>query len=350
MSVVNQALSQLVSKQGKTLDHIERADVAAVKSRSAWVWVVGGFGLSLAVGGWAVSQQASDVMSSVVLDTPMTSPMMSNAFYSPTQNIQIPEVALYRLAPVVEGSNTAVIPPEIQLASVAAPTPASKPVTLASTSAPSAPNEPAKAMVVEHVELTPQELSNKAVSRANKALDSNDFNRAVSAYSEALRYTPQNEQVRQQLAALYYGKGDVRKAFELLQRGVELNHDGETLRIALAKLLVKEGQNEAALSPLDYVPDAASVEYLSLRAALAQRNKYNDIALESYQLLTEKEINNGRWWLGLAIQQERAFMHNEAKTSYQVALTKVGLSAQSHAFIRERLQLLTRQEESQGAN
>lgn len=40
MSVVNQALSQLVSKQGKTLDHIERADVAAVKSRPAWVLVL----------------------------------------------------------------------------------------------------------------------------------------------------------------------------------------------------------------------------------------------------------------------------------------------------------------------
>lgn len=350
MSVMNQALSQLVSKQGKTLDHIERANVAAVKSRPAWVWVVGGFGLSIAVGGWAVSQQASDVMPNVVVDSPLASTTMSNAFYSPTQNIQTPEVAVYRLAPVVDELATPSSSPEVQLASVAAPVPASKPVTLTSTSASSAPTQPAKAMVVEHVELTPQELSSKAVSRANKALDSNDFNSAVSAYSEALRYTPQNEQVRQKLAALYYGKGDVRKAFELLQRGVELNHDGETLRIALAKLLVKEGQNEAALSPLDYVPDAVSVEYLSLRAALAQKNKFNDIALESYQLLTEKEVNNGRWWLGLAIQQERALMYDDAKASYQEALTKVGLSAQSHAFIRERLQLLTRQEESQGAN
>ena len=94
--------------------------------------------------------------------------------------------------------------------------------------------------------------------------------------------------MRQKLAALYYGKGDVRRAFDLLQSGIELNHNGETLRIALAKLLMKENQTEAALSPLSYLPQSPSVEYLSLRAALAQKSKFNDIALESYQLLHPK--------------------------------------------------------------
>jgi MSHA biogenesis protein MshN len=181
-------------------------------------------------------------------------------------------------------------------------------------------------------------------------LDSNDFESAVSAYTEALRYTPDDERVRQKLAALYYGKGDVRRAFDLLQSGIELNHNGETLRIALAKLLMKENQTEAALSPLSYLPQSPSVEYLSLRAALAQKSKFNDIALESYQLLTQKEANNGRWWLGLAIQQERAFQLSEAQQSYLQAQNKVGLSVQSQAFIRDRLNVLASLEETSNAN
>lgn len=188
------------------------------------------------------------------------------------------------------------------------------------------------------------------MARAGKALDSNDLQSAVSAYVEALRYMPENERARQKLAALYYGKGDVRRAFDLLQAGIELNHSGETLRLALAKLLMKENQTEAALSPLAYLPATASVEYLSLRAALAQKSKHNDIALESYQHLTQIDANNSRWWLGLAIQQERAFRLPEAKQSYQQALTKVGLSAQSQAFIRDRLSVLASLEDTKSAN
>ncbi|MGC9423254.1 tetratricopeptide repeat protein [Vibrio sp.] len=348
MSVINQALSQLVSKQSKTLGDIERVELPMAKTRPAWIWLVGGFALSLAVGGWAVSQQASDVMPNVLIDSSLASPQIANDFSSPTQHVPSLAVAVYRLAPTQEVADPPVTSPEMTLAAVTTATP--KPEPLTATSAVALPSKPEKNMLVEQVELTPQALSNQALTRANKALDSNDFNGAVKAYSEALRYTPRNEQVRQQLAALYYGKGDVRKAFELLQRGVELDYDGETLRIALAKLLVKEGQNEAALSPLDHVPDGASVEYLSLRAALAQKNKLNDIALDSYQRLTEKEATNGRWWLGLAIQQERALRYNEAQESYQMALKNVGLSTQSHAFIRQRLQLLMQQEVSQGEN
>lgn len=353
MSVINQALSQLVSNQGKTLGHIEKAEVAVVHSRPAWVWMLGGFGLSLAVGGWAVSQQENEVGTLVQSNSLLSSAMVTSELPSPTQNLQTSKVALYRLTPPTEPhslesmTESTSIQPQLALATKAPIK--DKPLLLASLSS-SASNKPETQMVVEQVELTPQQLANKAVLRANKALDSNDFNSAVSAYSEALRYAPQNEQVRQKLAALYYGKGDVRKAYDLLQRGIELNHDGETLRIALARLLLKEDQSEAALSPLSYVPASVSVEYLSLRAALAQKSKFNDIALESYQLLTEKDSSNGRWWLGLAIQQERAFMHIKAQESYRQALTKVGLSAQSHAFIRERLQLLAHQEESKSAS
>ena len=54
MSVINNALSELAKKESTT--SIEAAVVPKVKTRSPLVWVVGGFTLSLAMGGWAVSQ------------------------------------------------------------------------------------------------------------------------------------------------------------------------------------------------------------------------------------------------------------------------------------------------------
>ncbi|EKO3993024.1 MSHA biogenesis protein MshN [Vibrio fluvialis] len=364
MSEINKALSQLATKHHATLEHIQAADVPSVTKRPAWIWAMGGFGLSLAVGGWAVSQQAHVVAEPIQTSTSVPVIPLSVSQPSPTQKTHTSRVNLYHAdkeavtplmaePPLAERdvmtgavsqqvSDQKVVSPPVILASTVTAAPA--------TMAHSQADSESAQMSIEQVELTPQQLAEKAVARANKALDSNDFESAVSAYTEALRYTPDDERVRQKLAALYYGKGDVRRAFDLLQSGIELNHNGETLRIALAKLLMKENQTEAALSPLSYLPQSPSVEYLSLRAALAQKSKFNDIALESYQLLTQKEANNGRWWLGLAIQQERAFQLSEAKQSYLQAQNKVGLSVQSQAFIRDRLNVLASLEETSNAN
>ncbi|MBY7959323.1 MSHA biogenesis protein MshN [Vibrio fluvialis] len=359
MSEINKALSQLATKHHATLERIQAADVPSVTKRPAWIWAIGGFGLSLAVGGWAVSQQASVVAEPIQTSTSVSVIPVSASQPSPTQKTHTSRVNIYHadketVTPLIAESPLA--ERDVMTGAVSQQVSDQKAVSLASTvTAPAtmahsqAESESAQ-MSIEQVELTPQQLAEKAVARASKALDSNDFESAVSAYTEALRYTPDDERVRQKLAALYYGKGDVRRAFDLLQSGIELNHNGETLRIALAKLLMKENQTEAALSPLSYLPQSPSVEYLSLRAALAQKSKFNDIALESYQLLTQKEANNGRWWLGLAIQQERAFQLPEAKQSYLQAQNKVGLSVQSQAFIRDRLNVLASLEETSNAN
>ncbi|XAW89759.1 MSHA biogenesis protein MshN [Vibrio sp. CDRSL-10 TSBA] len=376
MSEINKALSQLAAKRGASLDQIEAARVAPVKTRPGWVWALGGCALSLALGGWAVSWQAPQ---SLPADEGQGKPVLIAAqqtdlapTVSPTRNTSPTAIEVYRPSRTIsdaprEKNTVQAAPSQPQAPSVTAPRSAPQHELAAPQHQPAAQgagrqstaDTPAQSvesgnrdahMMVEQVELTPQQLAQKALSRADKALDSNDFQDAVDAYSEALRYTPQDETVRQKLAALYYGKGDVRRAFDLLQNGIELNRQGERLRIALAKLLIKEQQPEAALSPLAFLPAAPSQEYLSLRAALAQKSKHNELALESYQLLTQKEPGNGRWWLGLAIQQERAFTLPEARASYQQALSKVGLSSQSQTFIRDRLAVIAAVEEDKRAN
>ncbi|MBE3665126.1 hypothetical protein BOO35_08440 [Vibrio navarrensis] len=62
--------------------------------------------------------------------------------------------------------------------------------------------------------------------------------------------------------------------------------------------------------------------------------------LESYQQLIQLDSDNARWWLGVAIQQERALQLKDAKVSYQMALQKMGISSQSQRFIQERLKVL----------
>ncbi|EHD7130427.1 tetratricopeptide repeat protein [Vibrio cholerae] len=383
MSVVNEALAKSAQRSHSRLSNIERIDVAKPKARPAWLWVMLGFGVSLAVGGWSISLQSVDTI-------PSSAEVVRPEVPSPTQKATQQSIALYQ-APV---NSEALVKNETLVQKETLPknetsvknavlakvesSPSSlkqtanrqreqtalgselnaEPVlNLADNSEPSFFEEEVSSlpssspvMIVEQVSLTPEQLAQKALQRAQKAMESNELQTAVSAYTEALRYTPHDEMARQKLAALYYGKGDGRKAFDLMQAGIERNPDGEVLRLALAKLLVKEKQEASALVPLAYLPSQPSIEYLSLRAALAQKTKQDEIARESYQQLTEKDPNNGRWWLGLAIQQERALQWPAAQHAYQQALNKVGLSSQSQAFIHQRLQLLASLEETQGAN
>ncbi|EKG0019297.1 tetratricopeptide repeat protein [Vibrio cholerae] len=383
MSVVNEALAKSAQRSHSRLSNIERIDVAKPKARPAWLWVMLGFGVSLAVGGWSISLQSVDTI-------PSSAEVVRPEVPSPTQKTTQQSIALYQ-APV---NSEALVKNETLVQKETLPkneTSVKNAVIAKVESSPSSLKQTANrqreqtalgselnaepvlnladnselsffeeevsslpssspVMIVEQVSLTPEQLAQKALQRAQKAMESNELQTAVSAYTEALRYTPHDEMARQKLAALYYGKGDGRKAFDLMQAGIERNPDGEVLRLALAKLLVKEKQEASALVPLAYLPSQPSIEYLSLRAALAQKTKQDEIARESYQQLTEKDPNNGRWWLGLAIQQERALQWPAAQHAYQQALNKVGLSSQSQAFIHQRLQLLASLEETQSAN
>ncbi|EAP92156.1 MSHA biogenesis protein MshN [Vibrio splendidus 12B01] len=383
MSVINNALSELAKKKSAT--SIEAAIVPKVKTRSPLVWVVAGFTLSLAMGGWAISQDPTvehsistrdaQVQVSVLESSGEMQDVVTQTLSSPTKklvtldltprsaestvaanNVQVkptttsstskartPDVTPKPLS-TAKASN-ADIPKPIYVASVAKKDPA--PISNEKESSDSSENSE---MLIEQVELTPEQLSVNAQGRAQKALDANDLTGALKGYTEALRYTPRNEEVRQKLAILYFGKGDTRKAYELYQSGIKLNINSEKLRLGLTKLLVKANQAEAALSPLIHLPPNPTQDYLAMRAALSQKSQQEDIALESYQKLVEVDSDNARWWLGLAIQQERQLDFSAAKESYQGALTRVGISSQSQNFVRDRLKIIKALEESGDAN
>lgn len=348
MSAINNALAKL-AKESPSKVTLTKADIAPVKQRPVLPWVVGSFALSLAVGGWAISQQAP--MSDRLETIEFASEQIEVA--SPTQKVTPNHSALYRTDRQDKPSQSAI---ETQKVSKKTPHPQQAPTVLlaqnkaTSNQASQVTQAQLGEVVIEQVDLTPQQLSDKAQQRAKKALDGNNLSEALNHYNEALRYTPADASVRKRLSALYYGKGEVRKAAEILQKGIALNPEDVDLRLALARMLMKEQQNGVALTVLSALPKSVSVEYLALRAALAQKEKQDEMALQSYQQLVAIEPDSARWWLGLAIQQERAFDLASAKSAYHQALTKLGLSSQSQQFIRDRLTLISSLEESSSEN
>ena len=390
MSVINNALSELAKKKSTT--SIEAAVVPKVRSRSPLVWIAAGFTLSLAMGGWAISQgpsvdrsistrdsQIQVALSDSSVDVQNTA---TQAILSPTKKLVTLDLVNHSVEKAATVNSVQTKAVSFDVADTAQTTQhktlqrqtALKPLNASKTNKPAIPKPVYVAsvtknnstpisseaegsdsaensgMLIEQVNLTHEQLSKNAQGRAQKALDANDLTGALKGYAEALRYTPQNEDVRQKLAILYFGKGDTRKAYELFQSGIKLNTNSEKLRLGLSKLLVKANQAEAALSPLVHLPPNPTQDYLAMRAALSQKSQQEEIALESYQKLVEIDSDNARWWLGLAIQQERQLDLTAAKQSYQGALTRVGISSQSQSFVRDRLNILTVLEESDDEN
>ncbi|MEH0688587.1 tetratricopeptide repeat protein [Vibrio cholerae] len=374
MSAINNALTQLTDKQSGANETMQRAVVAPVKQVRVLPWVVGSFFLSLAVGGFALSQQETAIsqmtnkQNAPLSDaTPAPSPTAkltssAQAVYVAPETKSAPSPQ-HASSPSRASSPTVVDKPPVEkpmlVANVATPVSVTEVQEesvsntshthsvggTASNSTASKGNESSGSMVVEHVELTPAQLAEKAQARGQKALESNNLKEALEHYHQALNYTPEDIEIRKRLAALYYGKGEVRKSVDMLQKGISLDKENNDLRIALATLLIKEQQNTAALTAVAYLPRQASVEYLSLRAALAQKQQQNALAKESYQALTEREPDSGRWWLGLAIAKERAFELDGAQQAYQQALSNLGLSSQSQQFARDRLAIIAQLQE-----
>lgn len=386
MSAINSALSKLAEQQGKANSLVDptlvRAKIEPVRSpRLMWAFL-GGFTLSLGVGAWAVTGSPPSIQTSLIQRNNMDGIVLpagsvttnlggnSNALSNTSKVINKSLTPIYVNDPVITQvavpSKVEVVPvhspstqdmPSSSVRVAIASTPSSiKPTddiakppvitkSIAATKIETKPSNQTSSMQIQEVELTHQQMADKAIDRAEKALDANDFEEAAQEYQHALRYVPEDEVSRRKLAALYYSNTNVRKSAETLEEGIRLDKNSNELRIALASIFLKEKQPAAALNTLGYIPNNVSNKYLAMRAALAQQLKSDDLALQSYQMLIKRDAENGRWWLGLGIQQERALDLQGAKESYTKALTMVGLSSQSQSFMRKRLAVLNNLEQ-----
>lgn len=411
MSVINKALSDMTEKKGSSAQPLEKVNVAPIKSSNKAVALLAGglvLGLSSGLFFWLNSAESELPSSSQVVEPAVMakqSPKPSSQPVTTTVSLSTPqelppesEPVLVKSAPrnveqvniesgITDGTelsdetfeqDIAVVSPEsphkskpaVQQPVVskpaapkveeAKPKPVPAKTAKVENPAPIVKNEPAQTtkqsvletgvMEVVQVELTPQQLADKASSRARKALDANDYGSAIKAYESALRYTPRDENIRKRVAALYYGRSDTRRAVRVLQQGIELDNDSQNLRLALVNILIKQNLPQAALGVIEHLPDNPEIDYLAARAGLAQQIKRQELALESYQLLTEKDGNNAKWWLGLAISQERSDQLDGAKVSYNKALNRVGLSNKTHDFIRSRLVVIQETKKVQNAD
>ena len=174
------------------------------------------------------------------------------------------------------------------------------------------------------------------------SLQNGDTPAAIKDLNELISLEPRNVSARKRLASLLFANGDPVRAAMLLHQGLQLNPEDSSMRLMQARLLFREKKNIQALALLKEHPRMviADDELLSFRAALAEKQSDYQTSHEDYSTLLQRQPNNARWILGLAISQDKQKMHEQAVSNYRKVKSSNQLSAQVLSFVDGRLAVL----------
>lgn len=206
---------------------------------------------------------------------------------------------------------------------------------------------PQPEMHVQEEKLSAGEIAALERRKYQTAMVKRDTDAAKQALQTVLANDPLDIRSRKQLAALYYGENALDSARDTLTEGVRLSPTNADLRLLAARVIQTQGQTSEALQLLKAIQPSArqNLDFYALRAALAQQIGDLTEAEHTYRALTLAEPSSGRWWLGLAITQEKqGEMSGISVASYRRALLDRTLSGASRHFAEQRIQKLTEQQ------
>ncbi|GAC29626.1 tetratricopeptide repeat protein [Brumicola pallidula] len=191
--------------------------------------------------------------------------------------------------------------------------------------------------------------SNKSASthrileqRIQLSLKNGDTATAIKDLNSLIALEPRNASARKRLASLEFAQGNPTRAAFLLDQGIKLIPNDSSMRLMQARLLFRENRNTQALTLLIEHPKnmIADDELLSFRAALAEKQKDYATSLQDYAVLLQRQPDNARWMLGLAISQDKQKMHEQAVLTYKKVKLSNQLSTQVVSFVDGRLAAL----------
>ncbi len=199
---------------------------------------------------------------------------------------------------------------------------------------------PPSKLKISRKQLSPGELAQQKIKRAEQALANNNIAKAESLFEDVLLIMPEHKSARKQLAALWFGRKAYTPALNLLSQGLAISPTDTEFRMMQARIYLQQNRTVKAfnvLNNLSQVNDVSDVEYQSIRASIAQQLNEFTAAAQAYKVLTDIEPSTGRWWLGLAVAHDSNSEFKQASFAYKEALTKMGLSDSAESFVRQRM-------------
>lgn len=190
--------------------------------------------------------------------------------------------------------------------------------------------------------LTREQQARQTFQQAVLLLGRGDESGAEQALLKTLAVEPAHLRARETLSALLLNTGRVSEAADGLREGLRLQPAATALAKLYARVLVDQGDSEAALAVLEQAPptQATDADYYALLAALYRAAGRHAQASQVYQQLLRGRPGVAAWWMGLALSEDAMGALPPALEAYRRAQRAGGLQAEVLAYVQSRIAAL----------
>ena len=228
-----------------------------------------------------------------------------------------------KAAPLVPGVRAAETPPE-------------------KTETPLRAAPPVRQSALPLKKISPQQQADAEYRKGLQVRQAGRVPEALTAFEASLKTNERHQQARLALAALLLDNGQAGAAERVLTAGLALKPVDVTFAMALARMQVEREQLAQAVDTLHgYLAQADdNADYQAFYAALLQRQQRHKEALNHYQLALRLQPRNGLWLMGYAISLQALERKEDASLAYRQALATQTLSPELSGFVQQKLNQL----------
>lgn len=191
--------------------------------------------------------------------------------------------------------------------------------------------------------LTSEQQAQIAFQDAVKLLGRGDEPAAQHELEKALSIEPVHMRARETLSALLLNTGRVSEAAQTLSEGLRLRPTSTPLAKLYARVLVDQGDNDAAVAVLERARPlvATDPDYYALMGVLYRGVGKHAQASQVYQQILQARPGVAVWWMGLALSEDAMGSSAKALEAYQRAHRAGGLKAEVLQYVQSRITALT---------
>ena len=205
------------------------------------------------------------------------------------------------------------------------------------------PEKPRGTLSIQVENLPAGKKAELSAKSGDRKVITGELGGAEEDFQDALAAKPRDSAVRMKLASLYFGRGDLGAADDLLSKGIALDTSDWRLRGMQAKVRSAAGNRAGALKSLTgFSPEATkeTLPYYELESELADEVGDCDSAAAAYRKLWKIAPAETRYGAGLAIAYDRCSQKQAAINTYRKVLKDRKLDPNVRDFAERRLRVL----------
>lgn len=176
-------------------------------------------------------------------------------------------------------------------------------------------------------------------TRIEQAIQQGDTIQSITLLQQLAEQEPDDISAMKKLASQQFAAGQITQAMATLEQARIQFPNDPSLLLMLSRLYQHQGEDTLAWGTIAKA-GGTDTELLSYRATLASSLMNHEAARQDYRQLLQREPTQARWWLGLAVANDKLSYAHDALLAYRRVLQHGGVNSNVEAFVSNRIAVL----------